>query len=434
MHSESIGLRTSGMQSYGAIDSHISTDSATKSDKSERPESVKGMKVPSSAKKSKAEGTQKLPVENGHLRRAIKVGVGTLTALRVLTAIGTLGLSEGIKAGIDKLAENYGTKKTPDTPVKITLPGSDKEITLDRSMLPGRIPKGMTHGELQAKIQAKVDAGHELVNSVTVGKHDERCTVKDMTNIMFFLQCKAEATKTDGHFHEGAFSLPDPGQRLRKFLDGCPEAYQRDSSHVSGFQTQDGGKHRGIDAYGSGKNFDELLPNGMKTLLYGTMQQSDALHMPGDRLYLKIESHGAWATKPKGGGDEGGPHRLGNHHDVGAILGHSLSFINSRGQGSAAGTFKERIPSPTKKSFEALIKNAPEDLQGILKKDNPTSTAGGIRVMLANVETALNKKDPVPDTDTLKALNQFKSDTMRDYDNTSLRIGNEIIFTAGDLT
>lgn len=414
---------------------HQGSQKLDKSEGSSRKEEIGGQKVPSSSKKARQEGGQKLPSDNGHLRRATAVGVGVLTALRVLTAIATLGISEGIKAGIDRAIENYGTKDTPKTPIEVTIPGTNQKVKVDRSMLPRRIPKDMTPGELQQKIQEKVTAGHQLVQQLTAGPGERNdCTVKDMTNIMFYLQLKAEAGPAKGHFMEGAFTLSDPGQRIRKFLDSCPKSYQRESSHISAFQTMTGGRHRGLDANGSGKNFDELLPNGMKTLLYGTIQQNDGLKMPEDRLYLKIESHGAWLTRPKGGGDAGGPHRTGNIHDVGAILGHSLSFVSTRGKGSAAGTFKERVPDQAKNQFNEILKHAPPHLKQTLMQGDPTSSSAGIRIMLANLDAVRGEIDPEAHPECWQAMKTFDDNIQRNYPRPELRIGNEIIFTQEDFT
>lgn len=436
-----MSLRLSGAETFKTSQTdvpvleHLGSQKLGQTESGSRLEEIGGQKVPSSSKNARKEGGQKLPSSNVHLRRATAVGVGVLTALRVLTAIGTLGISEGIKAGIDRAIENYGTKNTPKTPIEVTLPGTGEKVTVDRSMLPRRIPKDMTPGELQQKIQEKVTAGHQLVQQLTNDAYTGgRCTVKDMTNIMFFLQLKAEAGPARGHFMEGAFTLSDPGQRIRSFLDSCPKSYQRESSHISAFQKMTGGRHRGLDAGGDGKNFDELLPNGMKTLLYGTIQKNDGLKMPEDRLYLKIESHGAWLTRPKGGGDAGGPHRTGNIHDVGAILGHSLSFVSTRGKGSAAGTFKERIPDLAKNPFNEIVKNAPEHLKKTLLEGDPTSSSAGIRIMLANLDQVRGEIDPDTHPECWKAMKTFDDNVQRLYPRPELRVGNEIIFTQEDFT
>ena len=120
-------------------------------------------------------------------------------------------------------------------------------------------------------------------------------------------------------------SIPDPDNKIKNFLDTSPDAYQRASSHISEFQNDPNavGTHRGIDAYGRTKNTNEMLPNNMKTVMYGTMQQSEKLRMGENRLWLKMEPHGAWAFSPKVR-DPNGPQRAANAHDGKAAVGHTL--------------------------------------------------------------------------------------------------------------
>lgn len=398
-----------------------------------RPTEIGGQRVPTSPRDARQNGGQQVATANVHLRRFTAVLVGAGAFLRGVLALGTLGISEGIKAGIDKAVANYGTKKTGNTPIPVTIPGTGEQVSLDTSFLPKRIPKGMSPDQLRQEVQAKINSGHQLVQQLNNGTHGtnggSRCSVKDMSDIMFFLQAKAESAK--GSFKEGAFTLSDPGQRIRTFLDSCPQAYQRDSSHITAFQAVQGGGHRGIDANGGGNNFDNVLPHGMKTLLYGTLAQSDGLKMPEDRLYLKIESHGAWLSRPRGGDDANGPHRAGNHHDVGAFLGHSLSFIATRGQGSAEGTFKERIPNTVKNGYNQLIESMPEPAKTTLAQGGPTNTAAGVRVMLDNVQKALAQVTPGSDEHTKLSL--FETSIRQNYNHPELRFGNEIIFTAQDI-
>lgn len=388
-----------------------------------------GNQLPIAPNQVQNQGTQQIPQPSIHLRRFTAVLVGTGAAVRALLALGTLGLSEGVKALAGKIANAVNTQSRPQAQFNINLPGAGP-VAVDARILPGRIPKGMSTTQVQQAIQDKVDAGHQLVSDLINDQHDGHpCTIKDMTDIMFFLQVKAEATK--GSFSEGAFTIADPGQRIKNFLDSSREAYQRDSSHITAFQTVGGQSHRGIDANGGGQDFCKTLPHGMKTLLYGGLPANQALRMPEDRLYLKIESHGAWLTKPRGGDEVAGPHRTGNRHDVGAFLGHSLSFIATRGQGSAAGTFKERIPDTVTNAYNSLMERVGHPAQIALGQNNPTGTASGIRVMLENIDQAINLVGQGSQDE--KDLQFFSQNVRRNFDHCDLRFGNEIIFTAQDL-
>ncbi len=388
-----------------------------------------GHDIPQHPREARQEGQQRLDNTNVHLRRLSAFGVGLAAVLRCLVAIGTLGISEGIRAGIEKAIECYGTKSTPQVPVKVTIPGTGQEVDLDPSILPSRIPKDMTAEDLQRAVQEKIDRGHDLVSQLNGDTHDgSPCTLKDMTDIMFFLQAKSEGAK--GSWEAGAFTISDPGNRINNFLNTCTGAYQRDSSHISDFQLLPGGSHRGIDSFGSGKDLDSFLPHGKTTLLFGKLPQSDGLKMPEERLYLKMEPYGAWLFAPKVQNDDG-PHRYSSWRDIGAAIGHSLSFLETRGQGSAAGSFKERVPSSVKTSFNEMVETMPREIQEILTEGDPTDKSKGIRFMLANVDLALQEVEAGSDEHT--ALTEFATKVRQDYDHCGMRFGNEIIFTQQDI-
>ncbi|GEP43746.1 hypothetical protein [Brevifollis gellanilyticus] len=389
-----------------------------------------GGQLPQAPHLAQQQGGQQIPQPSIHMRRFSAVLVGVGSAFRALLAVGTLGISEGLKALAGKIYDAATSSSRHQGPIAINLPNNGGLVHVDPSILPGRIPKGMTQLQMQQALQDKVDDGYRLVSDLTAGNPIGRtCTQKDMTDIMFFLQVKAENSK--GSFKEGAFNIADPGGRIKTFLDSNNTAYQRDSSHITAFQTTGGEGHRGIDANGGGPDFDKTLPHGMKTLLYGGMSTNPGLKMPEDRLYLKIESHGAWLTKPRGGDDAGGPHRTGNRHDVGAFLGHSLSFIATRGQGSAAGTFKERIPDTVKNAYESLQERIGPPANATLGQGDPTGTASGIRVMLENVDLALTQV--IHGSQEERDLQFFANNIRATYDHSNVRFGNEIIFTAQDM-
>lgn len=422
---------------------------ANRQDASSRPTEVAGRTLPSSPRAAMAEGHRSLAKDHWGLRQAGTAALGFVAVVRCLVAVGTLGISEAIIAGVSKAADQIGSKAAPREGINVTLPGgsdpasgasSEVSVQLQASALPSRIPKSMSAEELQQVIQAKINAGQELVSQLTTGTHDgSMCTNEDTTNLMWFLQAKAESLR--GSFEEGAFSVEDPGQNIRKFLDTNPQSYQRVSSHIESFQSLPGGAHRGIDCYGSVEKASDLLPNNMKTLLYGTMAGGmGKTDMPVDRIYLKIESHGSFIGRAKGGGDADGPRRFGNRHDVGAFVGHSFSFLSSQGKGSAAGTFKERIPDSVKQDFKNLIETTPEPSKSILSAGKPTGTGGGIRLMIANVDEAIRGLGS-GDTALRETLEAFRESvaTAKDeqgnlrYDHLECRIGNEIVLQAKDL-
>ncbi len=399
----------------------------------ETPKFQNGTEIPSSPKEVRSEGKKELNQPSIHLRRLTAVGVGVTSVLRAVLAVGTLGISEGIRALASHIVESKGTQSLGKTTFDVTVPGSPDPLEVGKGFLPSRVPKGMTTGQLQKQVQEKINKGHELVSSLLDGTMEpgHACTKEDVSNIMFYVQARGENMVKHG-FRDGACTLPDPGQRIRKFLDTCPQSYQRDSSHITAFQFLPGAGHRGIDSYGSGKNFDTLLPHGMKTLLFGSIPRHEAppLKMPEERLYLKLETHGAWLTKPRSGDDQSGPHRTGNHHDIGAFLGHSLSFIITRFQKAGEGTCKERIPTDLSRKYESLIKSLPGNLQAILRQDAPLSTAGGVRIMADNLRTALRLADNNMDRKKIKTLHDQIFDR---YPDAPVRFGNEALLKTEDI-
>jgi hypothetical protein len=404
-----------------------------------RPETIGGQPVPRNPQKVRSEGSQQIPVPSALKRRAGSCLIGIPVGVVVVGKLLDWVVSKlAHKVGLGKLKPekfcNWVTRRKPVPQQKLTflMPGTNSEtVELNSSILPKRMPKSMTIEQLTAKIQNKINSGYELLQAIhSDSLNGSHCTVEDMTNIMFFLQAKGEAKV--GNFSQGSFSIPDPDNKIRDFLDTCKQAYQRTSSHVNDFQKMAGGKHRGIDAYGSNKHSDTLLPHGMKTLLYGTMTQNEEMQMPANRLWLKIESHGAWLTSPKGSRDVPGPGRTMNRHDTMAMAGHSVSFLETRGKGSLAGSFKERIPSSVKNDYRAMLELAPTEIQDILNKNNPTGKAMGIRVMVRNVENALEQV-PLDKPELSKSMMNFLDTIHRNYSDLDIRIGNEVILSDSEL-
>lgn len=387
---------------------------------------------------ARREGQQEIRQHSSAWRKftAFLVGTGVFLAgagmlVRGLAAAGSLGITEGLWALTKAIVRGLsnccnGTQAVSPDAFRVNLPGNT-QVQLNAAILPQRIPQDMTSAELQGQIQEKITRGHALYQSITTGQAETPATLRNVTDLCFFLQAKGESLK--GNFSQGAFSIPDPGCRVRTFLDSCPQAYQRLSSHIGDFQGTAGGKHRGIDCEGSATALDTFMPYGKGSLLYGSLAQSEERQMPEDRLWLKMESHGAWLTSAKNGSDADGPHRHGTVHDVGAFIGHSLSFLETRGQGSAAGTFKERIPDRVKNEYRALREGMPEDIKTILDRNDPTNESKGIRVMVRNAADAVARDPGEPARGRLEA---FLTSVRERYDHTNVRIGNEVILTAAD--
>ena len=166
---------------------------------------------------------------------------------------------------------------------------------------------------------------------------------QDVADIMLFLEARAQASGNG--FAEGAFSIEDADGRLAAFLNRCPEKYQRSSSHLNDTQSAevDGHRntHRGIDMPGGMKG----LPHGHATVLFGVIPGGEG-GVPARRLFLKAESHGCRMNTLSGrehaAGRDDVPDRPKRASDLFSAIRHGLSFIQTRGKGSAAGSRKER--------------------------------------------------------------------------------------------
>ena len=354
--------------------------------------------------------------------------------------------SKGINAGVNWMR---GLKSVDQANFQVNVPGMG-ELELDGHVLPTLMPRGSSVEDLRAEVQQKINAGHELLQNIRNDAHDAPATKEDVSNITFFLQAKGQMISGQT-FQSGAFSLPDPDCKIRKFLDSSPQAYQRASSHLGAFQKLEGGRHRGIDlTEGGNRSLSEAMPFGKETLLYGSMPQNEGLKMPEDRIFLKLESCGAWLSKPSAGyeANNAGPRRTGQWHDIGTFVDHSCNFLKSRGKGSAAGTQKERIPKDIKKDFKDICK-INTDLAERMNQGNPTNKSNGIRFMYANAKAELqrmNEEMGFADADealigqdrhsldfmelklNYMELKNFVNKLENRYNNLNVRIGNEVIF------
>jgi hypothetical protein len=347
-----------------------------------------------------------------------------------------------VSKGIQRLSDAVrGYKRIPPHgTVSLNVGGQD--VDLPSSFLGKKVPPGKTLESLTAEVQEKINSGERLLHDIKNDTAPQQCSQKNMTDLMMYLQARAQSQH--GNFVEGSMSIPDPDNKIKIFLDTNPEAYQRKSSHIGEFQNQAGGEgtHRGIDAYGRTRNTDEMLPNGRKTLMYGTMHHDpQGMKMPENRLWMKMESHGAWAFSPKVN-DPTGPKRSANSHDGKAAVGHSLSFLETLGKGSAKGSRKERIPDDIKAAWKQLQKLARKDLEGknppdeltqMLRDGEGLQTARGVRFINDYLNTLQGTQALSPELrDQAKYMqnvlkSRFPQDTL------NARIGNEVILKDDDL-
>jgi hypothetical protein len=300
---------------------------------------------------------------------------------------------------------------------------------------------------IEAKVQQKINDGatvaHKLVNLTA----PTPLTEKEVTDLLWYLQARGELKTGTNNAPDITYTLPDPhGHILRSFdltfsANQGPLAYQRDSSHLTGFQKADqGNAPRGVNMIPqNGTDYDRLLPHENQTVLYQKMSQT-VNGYPEDRIFIKPESHGMWYSNPDKR-DPNGPRRDALPGDKTHSIGHSLSFFGSMsrkasGNNSPEGSFKERVPPDLIGDYKALVAKAPSQLRTLLLRNDPTGDSSGLHVMLENISQA-NSQAGYVDLEFVRAVANFNqkygSGSNPIYDNPTRRIGQEIIFDQADL-
>jgi len=334
----------------------------------------------------------------------------------------------------------------------VTLGG--QTVRMDSRVLPLKLPRGTDPQTVITGIQAKITSGEQLYAQILSGAKEPPCTTKDMTDLGWFLQAKCES-KLGENFRDGAMTLPDPGGKLQNFLDSHPKAYQRESSHINAFQKMPGGTHRGIDARGSSvANMSDVMPYGLKTMLFGKLSASKENGLPENRLYIKMEVHGCPSFNKAILSARGTPYDTrgpgGNFKrtwaDFKDTLGHTFNFLigNPKLPSGATklGACKERLPSVVTNGFKSLQKMATDGghggLSDILNAGAPTNKSNGIRVMYANAQKALAKLDDlgIARGGTIETALKMFIDGVRNnprLDNIDVRFGEEVVFSSQDL-
>lgn len=338
-----------------------------------------------------------------------------------------------------------GTARGSDMPrsVGVVVPPGNRSVQLDGKMMEAEIkslPRGRRReavGNMPRVLQERVKSGYDLYQAVRAGTAPRPATMENIRDLMTFLTAKAGEKSSS--FSEGAFSIEDPGHRLRDFLDSSTEMYQRPSSHIPGFRDAVGGAHRGIDMDGVS------LPFGKATLLYGALNNG-VEGMQGDRLFVKMESHGCRLTAGKAQNRDAGVHAdrpMKFFRDLGQTLGHALGFFKTALRGLSGGRLfpnapdsrKERMPEDVKSSFKGLVARfqakGDEITQTLLSRNDPTSKSRGIRTMVENLDAAIGSGRLTGED--LAAVKQLRDELGTRFDHLDVRIGNEMILDQAEL-
>src|SRR5262245_36012019 len=207
--------------------------------------------------------------------------------------------------------------------VQLTVPPHGHNVNVDLNTLPiALVQNTATANGVQQALQAKVTHGQQIIADLHNGNvpNPNPPQAQDVADCLWYLYTLAEHVNNQA-IPEGALNIHDPGNRIRNYFDSCPaEVYQRSSSHVDekgGFQSMQGGVHRGIDL-ASGVGWHTQLPNGYAHVMYGRLGTDNThpgIAMPHERLFIKLESHGCryntlWTRDPQGPADR--PARAGD--------------------------------------------------------------------------------------------------------------------------
>lgn len=396
---------------------------------------------------------------NANARVGYRQAVAQPTNL--FTARGTARLEVAQQALQNLPGADTVTPGVPDAlPIVVRHPETGIAMEIPRAMLKG-LNTTQNLEQLTDILQNKIENGLVTLNNVLGGNQPPPGTPENVSNLMWYLQVAAEH-KSGAPFTQGALSIDDPYGRLRDYLDNVQdpnrdgpdqpllggEAYQRLSTHVSGFQTLPNGFPRGLDLYNRQPNLRDALPYGKQTILYqtmGTQSNNEVRGMPREMLLLKMEEHGCYS---RGQQREGrGPVRQERNEDRAAFWGHVKTTIKSYirrllGNNSPEGSRKERLSSGMTKAYDKLSSwklfgtSLPREARNILAQNKPTSSAGGVRIMSANIENAIDHLRQTPGNERhIQKLEAFRQKYLSNpqWDHQDVRIGNEVILTLRDL-
>ncbi|MBI9089833.1 MAG: hypothetical protein JEZ12_11505 [Desulfobacterium sp.] len=333
--------------------------------------------------------------------------------------------------------------------IGITVPPASRAVSLDSRMIAKEIqslPKSQRQAAMAQAgktLQQRVNNGFKVHQQIQAGTANTPASSTDIRDFMTFLTAKA--SQKTAAFANGAFNLPDPGNKIRDFLDSSTEVYQRSSTHIEGFSDHGGCGHRGIDL---------KLPHGMGTLMYGGMEDG-VMGTQGDRIFLKMESHGCRiSTLSENQVDTQGPQSRPKRFmsDILSAVKHGWGAIKTLlGLQNTKGTRKERLDKGVEKSFKALVEKARTSgtpgLADALDLNNPAGkrTGHGVRTMMKNINVLLDlenqpeKAKAILGLETLPQdlrteLEAFKGELESRYDHVEHRIGNEVVFDTEELT
>jgi hypothetical protein len=260
-------------------------------------------------------------------------------------------------------------KKAKSKPVKQDVGG--REVSVYITDIPGYADMATNERQEAVRLAAEKTArGLQLYDQISSGALDvdnpDRVTRPgEAEALVWALKSKAQE-KLKGPYQKGAMTVPN-GEKLRKYLDKCPEVYSRLSSHLreqqgrnvkdgASVESKEGQTPRGVDFYNpGGDDKPGSLPAGMNALLY----QQVVLPNGEVALYVKMETQGSYghpgdnrkldSTVP--------PDRRKHPNDGARALKHLKNLlIKEKGDDSDLAGTREKTPKEVIDAIKAVVK------------------------------------------------------------------------------
>ena len=257
---------------------------------------------------------------------------------------------------------------------------------------------------LRSSINARVKRGMDILAALRNGQTARfEPSVGNVVALTFALHALALAQGQ--YMYRGSFSVADPEGNIARWLDGCKEVYPRASTHATPFHsmTVDGHRNeaRGIDVP---EGMGGLL-NGMRTLHYFTIPDTDHLNDAGGsgprrRLFLKCETFGVFVNKisaenAKASLADGMKPRSYKFGDLLESVTHGLSlFASYFTPKEAPGIQKENLLEAQKRvvdAAEAGLRAIGEDNLADMLVRNVRGKGAGIRQIMDNLAQLLEQ-------------------------------------------
>ncbi|MDE2583050.1 MAG: hypothetical protein KGL52_15555 [Rhodospirillales bacterium] len=310
------------------------------------------------------------------------------------------------------------------------------------------------------EVAKKISNGKRILQDILekdLDKLDDP-TPKDVTDFIWLLKSKAQETIGEP-YERGAMTIPDKGNKIRAYLDRCPEVYGRRSTHFREQQSKKGQQPRGMDFYegvdrdtNQVADTDLLLPGGMCALLFQQLTMPGGKSEDKERLYIKLETESARLDPLFKATDSTLPpsRELQRDDPIRTVL-HLLNAVKSyfglsQGEDPDLKKFKEEGVKDVKEKMKATLaylKKANPDAYEILEPAISPSDIGvksSVRVneMLAGIERLVAAKDVELDFEGLRLL-QAAFDALTDsYEiegrDATVRAGGEVALFMDDLT